>query len=115
MGIPVRQGRGFIETDQFNSLPVVVVNEQFVQKFFAGQNVLGKHIKPSWSVGDGKPLMRTIIGVVGNVKHRTLDMQYTPEVYLPATQIPVDSMSIVLRTKVSNAATITSRHSAAAA
>src|SRR5204863_3269376 len=32
MGIPVRQGRGFAETDQFKSLPVVIVNEQFVHK-----------------------------------------------------------------------------------
>jgi predicted permease len=108
MGIPVRQGRGFEETDQFKSLPVVIVNEQFVQKFFPGQNVVGKHIKPSWGIGDEKPLMRTIVGVVGNVKHRTLNMEFTPEVYLSASQIPMDSMSIVARTNVSNPAAITS-------
>jgi predicted permease len=108
MGIPVRQGRGFEETDQFKSLPVVIVNEQFVQKFFPGQNVVGKHIKPSWAIGDEKPLMRTIVGVVGNVKHRTLNMQFTPEVYLSSSQIPMDSMSIVARTSVSNPAGITS-------
>lgn len=108
MGIPVRQGRAFEESDQLKSLPVVIVNEQFVQKFFPGQNVVGKHIKPSWGVGDEKPLMRTIIGVVGNVKHRTLNMEFTPEVYMSASQIPVDSMSIVARTSVSNAAAITS-------
>jgi len=108
MGIPVRQGRGFESTDQFKSLPVVIVNEQFVQKFFPGKNVIGKHIKPSWSIGDEKALMRTIIGVVGNVKHRTLNMEFTPEVYLSASQIPMDSMSIVARTSVSNPAAITS-------
>src|SRR4029077_9958215 len=98
MGIPVRQGRGFEATDQFKSLPVVVVNEQFVQKFFPGQNAVGKHIKPSWSIGDEKALMRTIIGVVGNVKHRTLNMEFTPEVYLSTSQIPMESVSIVART-----------------
>jgi putative ABC transport system permease protein len=109
MGIPVRQGRGFEATDQFKSLPVVVVNEQFVQKFFAGQTaIVGKHIKPSWGIGDEKALMRTIVGVVGNVKHRTLNMEFTPEVYLSASQIPMDSMSIVARTSVSNPAAITS-------
>jgi putative ABC transport system permease protein len=108
MGIPVRQGRGFEESDQFKSPPVVVVNEQFVQKFFPGQNVIGKHIKPSWGVGDEKPLMRTIIGVVGNVKHRTLNMEFTPEVYMSSSQIPVHSMSIVARTSVPNPAAITS-------
>jgi len=109
MGIPVRQGRGFEPTDQFKSLPVVIVNEQFVQKFFPGQkNIVGKHIKPSWSVGDEHALMRTIVGVVGNVKHRTLNMQDTPEVYLSTSQIPMDSVWIVARTHVSNPAAITS-------
>ena len=37
MGIPIREGRGFEPTDQFKSLPVVIVNEQFAQKFFPGQ------------------------------------------------------------------------------
>jgi predicted permease len=108
MGIPIREGRGFEETDQFKSQPVVIVNEQFVQKFFPGQRVVGKHIKPSWSIGDEKALMRTIVGVVGNVKHRTLNMEFTPEVYLSTSQIPMESVSIVARTNVSNPAAITS-------
>jgi len=108
MNIPVRQGRGFAETDQFKSLPVVIVNEQFVQKFFSGQDAIGKRIKPSWGIGDEEPLMRTIVGVVGNVKHRTLNMEFTPEVYLAASQIPMDNRWIVARTSISNPAGITS-------
>jgi putative ABC transport system permease protein len=107
MGIPIRQGRGFEETDQFKSLPVLVVNEHFAQKFFPGQNAVGKRINPGWAVGDEKSPMRTIVGVVGNVKHRTLDMEFTPEVYLPASQIPMDSMSIVARTSISDPGAIT--------
>jgi putative ABC transport system permease protein len=109
MGIPVKQGRGFESSDQFRSLPVVIVNEQFAQKFFPGQkNVVGKHIKPSWGIGDEKPLMRTIVGVVGNVKHIKLSGEFTPEVYLSSSQMPMESMSIVARTRVSNPAAITS-------
>jgi len=109
MGIPVRQGRGFEPTDQFRSLPVVIVNEQFAKKFFPGQkNIVGKHIKPSWGVGDEKALMRTIVGVVGNSKHRTLNMEDTPEIYLSSSQIPMDSMTIVARTSISNPTAITS-------
>src|SRR5438067_4604381 len=93
MGIPVRQGLGFESTDQFKSLPVVIVNEQFVQKFFPGKNVIGKHIKPSWGIGDEKALMRTIVGVVGNVKHRTLNMEFTPEGYLSTSQILMSGVS----------------------
>jgi putative ABC transport system permease protein len=108
MGIPILQGRGFEPTDQLKSLPVVIVTEEFVHKFFPGQNVIGKHIKSSWSIGNEKALMRTIIGVVGNIKHRSLRSEFTPEIYLSASQIPMDSMSIVARTSVSNPAAITS-------
>jgi putative ABC transport system permease protein len=108
MGIPLRQGRTFAETDTFKSTPVVIVNEKFAQKFFPGQNVIGKRIKPSWSADDGPELMRNIIGVVGNVKHLSLRGEDTPEVYLALSQMPFGSMSLVVRTKVSNPATITS-------
>src|SRR3977135_944658 len=109
MGIPVKQGRGFETTDQFKSVPVVVMNEKFVRKFSPAQNAIsGQHINTSWSIGDEKALMRTIVGVVGNVKHRTLGGEFTPEVYLSASQIPMDSMSIVARTNISNPAAITS-------
>ena len=108
MGIPIREGRGFEETDQLRSLPVVVVNEHFAQKFFAGQNAVGKRINPGWAIGDEKSAMRTIVGVVGNVKHLTLDMQFTPEVYMPTSQIPMGDVSIVARTSISNPASITS-------
>src|SRR4029079_1528852 len=107
MGIPLLQGRVFKETDKFGSLPVVIVNERFAQKFFPGQNVVGKHIQPGWSVGDDKHRMREIVGVVGNVKHLSLQKDFTPEMYVPATQIPVNLVFIVARTSLSNAATVT--------
>jgi len=52
--------------------------------------------------------MRTIVGVVGNIKHRTLAGEYTSEIYLSSSQIPMDSMTIVARTSISNPAAITS-------
>jgi putative ABC transport system permease protein len=108
MGIPIRRGRIFEETDQLKSLPVAVVNEHFAQKFFPGQDPIGKRINPGWSIGDEKSAMRTIVGVVGNVKHRTLDMEFTPEVYMTTSQVPMNGVSIVARTTISNPAAITS-------
>src|ERR1043165_6668426 len=84
MGIPLLQGRVFKETDKCDSLPVVIVNERFAQKFFPGQNVVGKRIQPGWGVGDEKPKMREIVGVVGNVRHISLQKDFTPEMYVPA-------------------------------
>ena len=107
MGIPLLQGRTFNEQDQFASKPVCIVNERFAQKFFPGQNVVGKRIKPSWSVDTDPERMREIVGVVGNVKYRSLNTDFTPEIYLPATQLPFTTMWIVARTNISNPASIT--------
>src|SRR5213076_2289121 len=102
MGIPVRRGRVFDERDRFESAPVVIVNERFANKYFPGQNVVGKRIKPGFSSDEGPEKMREIVGVVGNVKHLSLRNEDSPEMYLPQTQIPVNIMSIVVRTSVSN-------------
>ncbi|MEY2507134.1 MAG: hypothetical protein QOH01_1463 [Verrucomicrobiota bacterium] len=102
MGIPVRQGRIFDERDRLDSAPVVIVNERFVQKFFAGQNVIGKRIKPGFSADDSGEKMREIVGVVGNVKHLSLKNEDSPEMYLAQPQMPLNVMSLVVRTNVSN-------------
>jgi putative ABC transport system permease protein len=69
--------------------------------------VIGKRIEPGWAVGNDKPKMREIVGVVGNVKHLSLQKDFTPEMYVPARQIPVNLAWIVARTGLSDPATLT--------
>src|SRR4051812_37325421 len=106
-GIPLRGGRVFDERDQFNSAPVVIVNERFAQKYFPGENAVGKRIQPGFSA-EGPEKMREIVGIVGNVKHLSLRNEDSPEMYLPRTQIPFNIMSLVVRTSVSNPNALTS-------
>ena len=108
MGIPLRQGRGFDSSDRYETTPVVIVNERFAQKFFPGQNVIGKRIKPGFAADETGEKMREIVGVVGNVKHLALKNEDSPEMYLPQTQIPFNIMSLVVRTAVANPAALTS-------
>jgi len=103
----VRKGRVFNETDRFDSAPVVIVNERFASQYYPGQEILGKRITPGFSA-EGDPLMREIVGVVGNVKHLSLRRDDTPEMYLPQTQIPFNMPTLVVRTRVSNPAALTS-------
>src|SRR5262249_22727417 len=107
MEIPLLQGRVFKETDKSESFPVVIVNERFAQKFFRGQNIVGKRIQPGWGGGDEKPKMREIVGVVGNVRHLSLQQDFTPEMYVPARQVPINFVWIVARTSLSNPASLT--------
>jgi len=46
----------------------------------------------------GEPVWRTIVGVVGNVRHAGLDVPVAPRVYLPYAQDPIASMAIAIRT-----------------
>jgi putative ABC transport system permease protein len=107
-GVPLRQGRAFNENDRLDSPPFVIVNERFAEKVFPGQNAVGKRIKPGFSADDGPEKMREIIGIAGNVKHRSLRNDDTPEMYLPQTQIPFNIMTLVVRTSISNPANLTS-------
>jgi putative ABC transport system permease protein len=58
------------------------------------------------SVDPGEPAIREIVGVVGNVKHRSLRDDVTPEMYIPATQMPSSMAYIVVRTNLSDAASL---------
>jgi putative ABC transport system permease protein len=96
LGIPLIAGRDFNERDDLQSPRVVIVNEAFAKRFFPNENPLGKLITPGLRE-HGKKVARQIVGVVGDVRHKALSEEVTPEYYLPYSQIPGSGMSICLR------------------
>jgi predicted permease len=60
------RGREFLESDTAGSLPVCVVSESFVRRFWPGQDAIGKRIK--WGRIDGPRPWLTVIGVVADMK-----------------------------------------------
>jgi putative ABC transport system permease protein len=97
MGIPVVRGRDFTDHDDLTSAPVVIVNETLAKRFFPDGNAIGKRILPGFSVTN-QYKMREIVGVVGDVKHQGLRGGTVPEFYFAQAQMPVSSMTIVVRT-----------------
>ena len=67
MRIPLLEGRSFTEADNEHAPRVIVIDESFAQKYFPGQNPIGKHVYFPPESTDGE---RTdeIVGVVGHVK-----------------------------------------------
>jgi putative ABC transport system permease protein len=102
MQIPLLRGRDFSAGDVARSQPVMIVDEAFARKFFPGEDVLGKRIKPGASNGPGdKPQWREIIGVAGNVRLSAMQREMRPEMYLPAAQLGTwCCLHTVLRTSV---------------
>jgi putative ABC transport system permease protein len=108
-GVPLIRGRVLSETDRADSKPVVVINQSFADKIFAGEDAIGKRIQPGMNAGpEDKGPMREIIGIVGNTKFRSLRQEPTPEMYLPLSQCPMPFASILVRTNTSSPSALTS-------
>ncbi|HEX6729405.1 MAG TPA: ABC transporter permease [Pyrinomonadaceae bacterium] len=99
MGIPLVKGRDFNQHDQRKSAPVVIVTESFARQFFPGEDPIGRRIEPGISTIENEDSpMREIVGVVGDVKHRGLNVEPRASYYVPLTQIPFTQMAGVVKT-----------------
>jgi len=108
MGIQLVQGRDFTERDDKKGPGVVIVNQAFAKKHFPGENVISKHIKPGISTDEDKAPMREIIGVAADVKNRSLSTDFRAGYFVPAAQVPFDTMTLVVRTSTEPHSLITS-------
>jgi putative ABC transport system permease protein len=111
--IPLRRGRFFTEADRRVSVPVIrwyesqpypvnferpqavpsaIVSEAMAHQYWGNENPIGRRFRLLFS-----PWI-TIVGVVGDVKHGSLDAPTYPHVYMPYTQEPWGEMTLVART-----------------
>lgn len=77
--IPLLEGRDLRITDDAESMPVAVVDRTFRDKFWPGQEVLGKRVR-----AHGRSF--TVVGVAENSRHDTYDEVPAPFLYLPQLQ-----------------------------
>jgi putative ABC transport system permease protein len=96
MGVPQLAGRDFTTSDQAQSPVVAIVSETLVRRHFAGENPLGKRLLVN--IGPGGGMDCEIVGIVGDVKMRSLDAEHRPAVYVPHTQLPIGLMTLLVRT-----------------
>ena len=94
--VPLLQGRFFNEGDQFDGPGVIIVNNAFAKKWFPNQEAVGKRITFS---DPRKPDVKwlTIVGMVGDMRHRGLDLDPKPEYYLAHNQTPYRTMILAVR------------------
>jgi putative ABC transport system permease protein len=98
IGVPLLQGREFTERDDDRAPPVLIVNRAFADKFFPGENALGKQIEPGATSDARGTRMREIVGVVGNAKQSPLRPEAEPIYYFPYRQLPWCCPPVVVRT-----------------
>jgi putative ABC transport system permease protein len=98
LGVPILKGRDFNERDDEKAPGVIIVNKTFAEKFFPGEDPIGKRVKPGISTNENKPVMREIVGVVGDVRNRNLSSELRPGYFVPMAQIPFNQMTVIVRT-----------------
>ena len=95
MRIPVTRGRDFTDRDDLQAPPVTIVNETLARTTWPGEDPIGKHV----TVPEiHQPL--TVVGVVGDTKHRSSSETAQPQLYLAHYQLPMIFSSLVARTTV---------------
>ncbi|MBB5058812.1 putative permease [Granulicella aggregans] len=79
MQTPLIRGRNFTPDEDFPAPhPVVIVNETFAKRFFAGKDAIGQHVRKAaaapWS---------TVVGVAQDIRNEGLETVAVPQIYDP--------------------------------
>jgi predicted permease len=93
MGIPLLAGRDFTEHDTANSEQVIIINDTLARRLWPGQDAVGQMVTQ-----DGG---RRVVGVVGGVRHVTVEQESGSEMYLPMRQTTdFSAVELVVRTSL---------------
>ena len=101
MGIPLVAGRGFDAGDRMGAEHVVLVNESMARRFWPGRSPIGERVRATSMEGGpaGEAPWRTVVGVVGDVRHWGYEQDPQPEMYVVNRQAPymMYAMTAVVR------------------
>ncbi len=91
--IPLKRGRTFTPRDNLDSPRVALISEALARLYFPDEDPIGKKI----TFNAGSPVAREIVGIVGDVKHQSLDEGPRVAIYDPVAQTPLSFAWIAVR------------------
>ena len=95
IGATLVRGRYFSDAEDQTKPEVVIVNETLVRKYFPGEDPIGKQMGDTSLTPKS---IKTIIGVVKDIRDGALDSQIWPAEYHPFNQDPSNYVSVIART-----------------
>jgi putative ABC transport system permease protein len=101
LSIPALRGRLFSPSDTLASPPVVIVNEAMARRYWRNDDPVGRRIKRGTPTAPFAWL--TIVGVIGDVRQQGLNSRPGPTIYLPLPQSPERSMTLLVKSRLSDA------------
>jgi putative ABC transport system permease protein len=90
LGVPLQRGRLLTADDRAGAPRVMVVSEALARAAWPGQDPIGKRIGCCEGAPDD-PRLKTVVGVVGDVRSRGAMQDVQPEFYLPLAQLPAEA------------------------
>lgn len=101
IGATLSRGRAFDERDTKTAPPVIIIDQLLADRYFPGEEALGKRIRMSTGEKGAKEFLN-IVGVVPHLKVYGFDeTTVLPQAYLPMMQNPQTGLVMLLRTTVS--------------
>lgn len=95
LGIPLKKGRLFDLADVRDRPAVAIVNEAFAARYFPEEDPIGRRI--DYEGNETNRRWREIVGVVGDVRDRRIELASEPQVYTPYAQRPTSGLFLVVR------------------
>lgn len=96
MGIRLVKGRGLGGADTATTLPVAVIDESAANQYWPNEDPVGKQIRYFKST-EQMDRWLTIVGVVGSVKHISIEAPASATVYVPLEQNPYPALTFVIQ------------------
>jgi predicted permease len=98
IGIPLKQGRLFLDSDRAESPAVGLIDERMAKRVFGNENPVGKRFRRYLPGLARQDPWAEIAGVVGHILNDSLERDVRPQVYWPETQRTQDRAALVVRT-----------------
>jgi putative ABC transport system permease protein len=83
IGAPILRGRDLVEADDLSTVPVAIINADMARKYWPNKDPIGKQVGIDFV---GAPV-RTVVGVVGDIKQTSLREEPSPKLFVPYTQV----------------------------
>ncbi|HET7844936.1 MAG TPA: FtsX-like permease family protein, partial [Xanthomonadales bacterium] len=91
LGVPFERGRDFTGEEKPDGPVTIIVNRAFVERWYAGEDVVGKRLM----LGDSEV---EVVGVVADIRHGGLRKEALPAAYAPNNQVVRSSLTVSVRT-----------------
>jgi putative ABC transport system permease protein len=95
MQIPLVRGRLFSDADRTATMPVMLISEATAKRLWPGSDPIGQRVR----IGGTDTPLRTIVGIVGDVRHTALDAAAGPQMYLPQSQLTDSFLVLTVRAR----------------